>query len=379
MKPSRVAYVVNNLDVGGLEKVVISLLDKLDRALFDPQLICLNGRGRLFADVKLANDAILVLQKHQRRHFGLNVDLHSLSAIRRFISERSVRLIHAHNAAPLIYSGLASRTLVRRPHVIYSEHNQIYSATDEAKRRFRLYLKLADSAIAVSHDLANSLRATAGWRRSIEVIHNGVDGHRFAASLIGNVRTELGATADTFLIGAGVVLSRQKGISYLIEAARRVCAQCPRAMFVVAGDGPLRAELESLGHQSGLGARFRFLGYRSDMPDFLAALDLYVLPSLWEGLPLALCEALAVGKPIVCTNVGGNSEVVIAGENGYVVPAADPVALSNAILEVSREPSLAERYCRNNRARFEQRFSDNAMVAAHEALYRRLLRDNLND
>jgi glycosyltransferase involved in cell wall biosynthesis len=175
------------------------------------------------------------------------------------------------------------------------------------------------------------------------------------------------------------VLSRQKGIPDLIEAAHRVCAQCPRAVFVVAGDGPLRAELESLGRRSGLGSRFRFLGYRSDMPEFLAALDLYVLPSLWEGLPLALCEALAVGKPIVCTDVGGNSEVVIDGENGYVVPAADPLALSEAILKVSRATNLAETYGRCNRARFEQQFSDNAMVAAHEALYSRVLGDSMDD
>jgi len=373
MKPTRVALVVNNLDVGGLEKVVLSLLTKLDRAQFDPQLICLNGPGKLFANANLASEATLVLEKRQRSYFGLNLDLSALVAIRRFVFQRSIRLVHAHNAAPLIYSGLVSRTLARRPRLVYTEHNQIYSATDKSKRKFRFYLKFADSVVSVSHDLANALRVSAGWRRPIEVIHNGIDGHRFEMGRNEKVRAELGITEDTFLIGAGVVLSRQKGIPDLIEAAQRVCATCPRAVFVIAGDGPLRSELESLGRQSGLGSRLRFLGFRSDMPEFIAALDLYVLPSLWEGLPLALCEALAVGKPIVCTNVGGNSEVVINGENGYVVPAADPVALSTAILKMSEVADLSEQYSKCNRDRFEKNFSDHAMIAAHEKLYRRLL------
>jgi len=373
MKPARVAFVVNNLDVGGLEKVVISLLTKLDRMQFDPQLICLNGEGKLFCEAKLASEATLVLEKRERSYLGLNLDLSALAAIRQFVRQRSIRLIHAHNAAPLIYSGISSRTLSRRPHVIYTEHNQIYSASDTAKKKFRFYLKLADSVISVSHDLANALRLSAGWRRPIEVIHNGVDGQIFGMGRREKVRAELGVGDGTFLVGAGVVLSQQKGISYLIEAAQRVCARCPRAMFVIAGDGPLRSELETLGQQSGLGARLRFLGFRNDMPEFIAALDLYVLPSLWEGLPLALCEALAVGKPIVCTKVGGSSEVVVDGVNGYVVPAADPLALSAAILKVSEEPALSEMYSKCNRSRFEQHFSDHAMIAAHEALYRRLL------
>jgi len=379
MKPTRVALVVNNLDVGGLEKVVISLLTKLDRDRFDPQLICLSGQGKLFCDAQLASEATLVLEKRQKNYLGLNLDLSAIAAIRRFVIRRSIRLIHAHNAAPLIYAGLASRALVRRPHIVYSEHNQIYSASDTAKKKFRFYLRLADSVISVSHDLANSLRVSAGWRRSIEVIHNGVDGHRFEVGRDEKVRAELGVTDEMFLIGTGVVLSRQKGIPDLIEAAQRVCAKCPRAMFVIAGDGPLRAELESLGRQSGLGSRLRFLGFRNDMPHFIAALDLYVLPSLWEGLPLALCEALAVGKPIICTNVGGNSEVVIDGENGYVVPAADPMALSVAILKVSQRSGRSETYCKSNRDRFERHFSDHAMVAAHEELYNRLLGDNLEN
>ena len=379
MKPTRVAFVVNNLDVGGLERVVISLLTQLDRAKFDPQLICLSGQGKLFADANLASEATLVLAKRQTSYFGLNIDISSLVAIRRFVVQRSIRLIHAHNAAPLIYSGLVDRTLARRPRLVYTEHNQIYSTSDKAKKKFRFYIKFADSVVSVSHDLANTLRVSAGWNRPIKVIHNGIDGHRFEMGRSEKVRAELGVTDDTFLIGTGVVLSRQKGISDLIEAAQRVCAVCPRAVFVIAGDGPLRQELETLGQQSGLGSQLRFLGLRNDMPQFIAALDLYVLPSLWEGLPLALCEALAVGKPIVCTNVGGNSEVVIDGENGYVVPAADPLALSTAILKMSSEPHLSETYSKCNRERFEQHFSERAMIAAHEELYRRLLGSNLEN
>lgn len=377
-EPQRVCMVVNNLDVGGLEKVVISLLQNLDRGRVQPSLICLNGPGKLFDEVQLPAQDTLVLNKRQRKLGPVSVDVDSLMAIRRFLKRREIQLVHAHNAAPLIYAGLARHSLRPRPAMLYSEHNQIYSASDSARKKFKLYVRLADQIVAVSHDLERTLQQV-GVPRPVQVIHNGIDGARFSLVDGGRVRAELGAGPDDFLVGTGVVLSKQKGIEYLIQAARSVLAQTAdipslagrKIRFVVAGDGPLRQALEASAQD--LGDRFSFLGYRGDMPDFISALDLYVLPSLWEGLPLALCEALAMGKPVLCTSVGGNPEVILDGENGFVVPPKDPPALAAAILKAAAEPDRLARLQAKNRERFEHGFSVRAMVDAHHRLFDRML------
>jgi glycosyltransferase involved in cell wall biosynthesis len=363
--------VVNNLDVGGLEKVVISLLQHLDRTSFELSLICVNGPGKLFSEVDLPAEATLVLDKSGARTFGIvRFDPVLLARIRTFLERRHVDVIHAHNAAPLIYAGFASRLGGRRPTLVYSEHNQIYSASPVARLKFSAYVRLADVVVAVSHDLRRTLLRNAHLTCPVRVIHNGIDGARYRFSSESTVRLDLGVAPDDFLVGTGVVLSKQKGIPYLLEAARRVLAEDTKARFVIAGDGPMRHELEQMAARLRLGDGVRFLGYRSDIPQFISALDLYVLPSLWEGLPLALLEAMAVGKPIVATQVGGNAEVVEDGVNGYVVPARDPVALARAILRVRRDPAFAEQVRDVNVHKFEVQFSVGAMVKAHERLFR---------
>lgn len=370
-----VAFLVNNLDVGGLEKVVIQLIRHLDRSSFEPLLVCVDGPGALFAEADLPPRSCLVLDKsHARRVGPVRFDPAILMSISRFFRERDVHIAHAHNAAPLIYGGFAARLTRRRPAFIYSEHNQIYSATPSGRRKFRAYVRLADRIVAVSGDLRRTLRDQAGIQSPIRVIHNGIDGSRFSADAAQRIRQELGLSPDDLVVGSAVVISKQKGLAYLVEAARTVLDQEPRAKFVVAGDGPLRPELEKLAATIGLGDRFRFLGYRNDVPDLIASLDVYVLPSLWEGLPLALLEALAMGKPIVASRVGGNPEIVEHGVHGLLVPPGDAKALSEAIVQLLRDPAFRASAATVNRARFEKGFSVHAMVSAHEELYSSLRR-----
>lgn len=374
----RIAMVVNNLNVGGLEKVVLSLLRGLDRKAFEPHLICLDGPGRMFEDQPLNPERTLVLQKKPYKLGPIAVDPGALWRLRRWVLDRDIQLLHAHNLAPLTYAGLVARTAwgpVRgRPRVVYSEHNQMYSASPRTLSRFRQYLRLADHVVAVSHDLKHKLLAAPmSARAPVDVIYNGIDGERFRSMSGDSVRRELGVAPGELLIGTGVVLSRQKAIGNLVLAARQVLQQVPTARFAVAGDGPLRADLESQARELGLESRFRFLGYRSDMHQVIAALDVYVLPSLWEGLPLALLEAMAMNKLIVCTRVGGNPEIVADAVNGLVVEPGDVDALAAALVRALNDRALQDSAANHNRAKFERQFSEPAMVTAHEHLYRQLL------
>lgn len=369
MQRLRIALVVNNLNVGGLEKVVISLLRGLDRNRFDVYLICLDGGGRLFTEAAISPDHCLVLNRRFIRFWSVNIDIRALYAIRSFIGKNRIQLIHTHNLSPLIYGGLAARSLISGPLVVYTEHNQIYSASAATKVKYPYYLKLADKVLVVSKDLQNHLQNVIGVQQPVEVMYNGIDGLLFQRVNSEGIRSELGITADSFLVGTAVVISEQKGIRYLMEAAKIVLCNHSKIQFVVAGEGPLLNELKAQLETMGLGDRFRFLGYRDDIPAVISALDLYVLPSLWEGFPLALLEAMAIGKPIVCTHVGGNPEIVNNGENGYLVAPKDAEGLAKKILSIAGDPAFMESVKLQNRSRFESNFSDLAMVAAHENFY----------
>jgi len=164
-------------------------------------------------------------------------------------------------------------------------------------------------------------------------------------------------------------LDRQKGLRYLIEAAAHV----PDAIFAIAGEGPDRAELESLAKSTGVADRVRFLGFRSDVPDLLAACDLFVLPSLFEGLPLSVVEAMAAGKPVVATRVGGTDEAVEHGVTGLLVPAEDATALASAIREVLSSGALAARMGAAGADRALREFGAAAMAGSTMGIYEEVL------
>jgi len=365
-----VCFVVNNLNVGGLEKVVLNLINHIDRDQFDLSLVCVDGHGREFKQVALDDDACLVLDKSQSRRTPLGTfDPMTLWRMNTFFTKRNVDVVHAHNMGPLVYGGLSAHLGLRRPTVVYTEHNQFYSASKKARCKFTFYIRLADHVVAVSHDLRRTLAHRVHPGGPIRVIHNGIDGSRFALADGAAVRAELGVRSHEILIGTGVVLSEQKGLEYMLDAARLVIDKEPRARFVLAGDGPLRERLQRKAFEYSLGDRFLFLGYRSDMQRLVSAFDVYALSSLWEGLPLALLEALAMGKPIVATRVGGNPEIVEDGVHGWIVPPRDPEALADALLKTCRDDAFRKSVRSVNRARFEQDFSLQSMVRAHEKLY----------
>ncbi|KYG07980.1 hypothetical protein BE21_26295 [Sorangium cellulosum] len=155
MRKISVCTVVINLDVGGLEKVAVSLLNGLDRARFDPSLICLDAPGKLFDQVDLPPERRLVLRRRPRLNLGFaRVDPELPLAIRGFLRDVRADVLHVHNFAPLIFGGVSSRLLLPRPRVVYSEHNEINSASPRSLRKFRYYVRLADAIIAVSGDPA---------------------------------------------------------------------------------------------------------------------------------------------------------------------------------------------------------------------------------
>jgi glycosyltransferase involved in cell wall biosynthesis len=226
-------------------------------------------------------------------------------------------------------------------------------------------MNLADVLIAVSEAGRTGLQIVGRASRPIHVIPYGVDPLPAAA------RRE--RPDGEFVVTCVGRLSPQKGQADLIEAMARLLPAAPGASLLLAGTGPDEAGLRAKACQLGLEHRVEFLGLvtRPELPGLFARTDVVALPSYWEGLPVALIEALAAGKPIVASDAGGSSELVRHGENGLIVPAGDIEALSASLLQLARDPALRDRMGTAASARFRSgEFAPGRVARQHEQVYR---------
>ena len=285
----------------------------------------------------------------------------------RELRARRPDVFHAHLTWPLACKfGLVGALLARVPAIVATVQLYVEFPLDASIFvQQRLIIAGVGRYIAVSHEVAQRVIRKLRWpARKIQVIRNCVS----ATSLECATRDPIDRSGRPVVLTVAR-LDEQKGHRYLLEAA----AQVPEAQFVLAGDGPLRATLEAQARSLGVEDRVKFLGYRSDIADLLADCDVFVLPSLYEGLPLSILEAMSAGKPVIATHIGGTDEAVIAGETGLLVPPADSAALAAAIRSLLTDRPLAQRLATAGRARVAQEFSAAKMVQQVIAVYDELL------
>jgi glycosyltransferase involved in cell wall biosynthesis len=355
---------------GGTEQVVLQLLAGLDRGRWRPVLLYYREPALepLVAGAREIGVALRAVRPISRRSDVLGGLVPFVRALR---AERAA-VYHAHLPAPLSGKyGLIAAVLSGVPAVVATAH--LYTEVP-AGIRTELSQRLAavciNRYIAVSNEVAMRLRARFRVpARKVQVIHNGIDPSRYCRLPDPRLRASLDAGTGRPIALCVARLDRQKGHRHLVEAAAAV----PDAVFVLAGEGEERAALEGQVRALGLVDRFRFLGHRADVPDLLAACDVLILPSLFEGLPLSVLEAMAAGKPVVATAVGGTDEAVVHGETGLLVPPADPAALAAAIRAILTDPAMAERLGMAGRARVQREFSVARMTAEVSAVYESLL------
>ena len=357
------ALILNNFDVGGLEKVVLDLANNLNQDIFRIHVICIDGEGKLFQKLSTKKIRTLVLKKKP------GIDISIIRKLMMYFRENRITLIHAHNIAPLVYGGIAAKLLHPNIPVIYSEHNQVYRLTKWGRAKFKFYLRYSDHIVTVSKRLREFYRTDLGISRDINVLYNGINPEIYKFTKSSDLRAQIGVADDDFVVGTAVVLSKQKGIPYLLEAAKSLANEHPDIKIVIAGDGPDHLKLEELCRTSGVSGTVRFLGYRDDIPKLLSSFDVYILPSLWEGLPLALIESLAVGIPAIATDVGGNSEIIEHGINGLIVPANSAKALADAITQMYNQRESLSHFRELNIAKFNSTFSLASMISSHERFY----------
>jgi glycosyltransferase involved in cell wall biosynthesis len=363
----RLMQITHDLAIGGLQQVVLTLCKTIDRRRFEIDVLCLRALGEFAPEIEqLGIPVTLLPQKPQ------GTDYLSFLKVARILRDRQIDVIHTHNTQPLLDGGIGA-LLAGVPTIVHTDHGRQFP--DKRRYMFAEWLlshcvyRVVGVSDRTSKNLIDFERISP---RRIVTIRNGIVGETYQRSFETLAkRRELGIPDSASIIGLGARLTEEKGISFLLHAISAMLGKQPNLLLVVAGDGPLRRRLEDEAQQLGVASHVRFIGTRTDMPELMRLFDIFVLPSISEGLPMVLLEALAAGRPVVATNVGGISEVVRDGHNGFLVPSRDSAALASSLSRLLNDRDLVEGFGRNSRAMFESGLSAEHMARSYEQLYLR--------
>lgn len=365
---TRVLHVITHLDRGGATDNTLLSVAGLDRSRYQVDLAA--GPGELEARARTAADRLVVVPALGRALRPAR-DLRAAVALWRLAGGYDV--VHTHTAKAGVLGRLAARAR-GVPVVVHTIHAfPVHDGMSPLRRRLllsaeRLAAACADRIIAVCQANAEEALAlgiaTAGQLR---VVASGVPVAAVRAGAGRRVRAELGIPAGAPVAGTVTRFMEQKAPADLVAAGRLVVAASPDAHLLVVGDGPLRAEVEAA---AGGQPRIHLLGYRDDVPDLLAAMDVLVFSSRWEGLGRALTEAVVAAKPVVATAVNGVPELVVEGVTGHLVPPGRPDLLADRVLWLLARPDRGAALGAAGAALAAGRFEVGEMLAGLDATYR---------
>jgi glycosyltransferase involved in cell wall biosynthesis/protein-tyrosine-phosphatase len=332
------------------------------------------NEGPLACELRRLGVPVTVIDEQQ------NSAVRIFIALTRWLRGHPVDVVHTHRWKETVLGAVAAR-LAGVPGVIRTVHGHREPLQGWPWLKYRIYealdkwtlLCFADRIVAVSRRMAEGLEESGYKPERVIRIHNGVDLRRVRpVRARDDVRRELGIDPATLLIGTVGRLSPVKGQAHFLRAARLILQKEPGARFLIVGDGPLRGDLETSAKRLGIDDACVFVGARTDVYDLLTAMDVFVLPSLHEGMPMALLEAMALGTPVVATAVGGVPEIVAHRTTGLLVRSSDEHGLAEACLELARDPHWARTLGARARRVVQEAFSHEqngrALVSAYRAI-----------
>lgn len=367
-RPIRLMLFANAVARAGVEEHMLALLRGLDRRLFQlhlacPEVLLKQYGGDIPKDVHVTEMMVDQLS-----------DIRGAARLARTLRRQKIQILHAHMFRASLFASPIGR-LCRVPVIIETPHVRETWRKGWIKSHFvvdRAVSRLVDRYIAVSESNARYLieqkRIPAG---KISVIQNGCSVERVDRSKAHpeGIRESLEFSNDDLVLIAMARLEPQKGHRILLQALAPVRSQFPNIRLICLGTGALEEELKKMTEQLGLEAIVRFVGFRSNVADWLAAADIGVLSSFYEGLPLAAAETLAAGLPIVATAVDGTPEVVVDGQTGLLVPPGNPAAMAEAIAKLARQPELRRSFAAAGRERVLKQFTIERQVEQTANLY----------
>jgi glycosyltransferase involved in cell wall biosynthesis len=367
----KILHVIDKLSMDGVNPSSVALcfiewIKHRDARRYDVMVASLRSRDA--ASQRLEASGVKMFYVDKGKYSFANV-----GALTKIIRQEKIDLLHLHGYSAANFGRLASKKC-GIPNVMHE-----WAVLKTLPHQFVMDRWLSgktDVAVGVSEGVKEFLaQGRCVPLDKIRVVWNGVNLNNFKTAepdKIQAFREKFGITPEQKVVGTVTRLREEKGNRYFIEAAPQVLREFPEARFVIAGDGPLREELETLAKKLDLDGKLHFAGFVSEVAVALAAMDIYVMASLREGFPFALAEAMAAGKTVAVSGVGGMKEMVQHDENGLLVPPANSAALAEALLRLLKNPSLCQRLGEAARQR-SQAFSVERNVQALESIYAELL------
>lgn len=365
--PPGVLHLIKGLGRGGAEQLLVDAVRHLDRERLRYEVAyLLPWKDALVGELRSQGVAVHNLEGGSGTGW--------LGRLRRLVGERGIGLIHTHSPYPAI----GARTAVGGTRHVYTEHNvwQRYHRATYWGNVLTFFRN--DHVFAVSDQVRASIRYPPGLglmtMPPVETLYHGLDLARMEEEIdVGEVRRELGIREDVPLVGTVGNFTPKKAHRDLIEAVTAIRQSLPEIRLVLVGHGPLERDLRARVRGLGLDESVVFAGFRTDATRLMGAFDVFVLPSRFEGLSIALLEAMALGRPVVATRVGGSPEVIEDGESGILVKAGDPRALAEAIRSLLDDPSRRARISDAARRRAGS-FDIGAAATRMEEVYEGLLK-----
>lgn len=362
----RVLEAIRQGKVGGGETHILNLVEHMDNTRFEPVVLAFtHGKMMDTLDRMGVNHHVIPSERA--------FDLSTWNAVRRLMVREKIDLVHVHGTRANTNIFWAARML-RLP-IIYTVHG--WSFHDDQSwwvKRARIFVeKWITRGVNKTISVSGSNQQTGSKyipRFESVVIPNGINLTQFnPARSFNDLRREWGLHPDALVIGFVGRMTHQKAPVALVEAFPAVLKANPRAVLVLVGEGELKEEARQRASALGIENKVVFEKFRMDVPDVLHAMDIFCLPSLWEGLPIGLMEAMAMEKACLATDVDGSRELILQGTNGLLIPPADATALSDALVTLATDAALRDRLGASARATIEGGFDVTGMTRKIESLY----------
>ena len=364
----RIFFLNSTLRVGGAEKMVYELVRHLNHNKFQIKVCCLYGSG-LIGEMLMAEGIDV--------NYSLMRNKYDLIGVYKFLSllkKSRVDLLYIDQGLVSLFWGFICGRMLKVPSIVSIVQNMVDSCwwvRFKSRLVNKLIMHRLDKIIAVSKARMDSLIKEYNiMPKKLILVNNSVDMDRFTDFKDKNVlRQEIGISEDEKVIGMVGRLVYEKAYDIFLTSAQKISKLIPNSKFLIIGDGRERHSLEALASSLGIRKQVIFLGERQDIPQLISLFDVAVLSSRIESFPVVLLEYMAASRPIVATNVGGNTEIIINGETGYVVLPENPEALANAIMRLLKDVKKAEKIGKTARRLAEDNFSLKHMISDIENVF----------
>lgn len=359
-KKIKVLHIIPSLVNGGAERLLIDIIKHTNLEKFSPLVLVFKTKGDLYEEMAATGVPLFAYTKKYK------IDFKNFLKIYQTIKNEKPDIVHTHLGGD-IYGRLAAHWL-KVPVIISTEHNLNKKEHWLVTKAKQWTAPWANVIIAVSE----AVKRDASKRYNVDptrftVIYNGIDTNRYKI-------TQRKDDNDIFTIGAAGRFVEQKGFKYLIEAIKKLVEKDRQIQCIIKGDGYLREDLEKCIKQYKLESVVLLPGTDSNLSDYYSTLDVFVIPSIWEGLGLVALEAGTAGVPLIASNIDGLKEIIEDGVDGLLVPVEDSRALADRIMYVMDNPDQSQMLANHLQAKVREKFSIESMVKQYEILYEILLR-----